>query len=195
MSVKVVTNLNTNEDPCNEDPDYDFHKCVESVFYQQNGCQYPWNVYEYLDIPVCSNLTLMKDLVMNVDRNNITAQREKYSNLQRIAYTKGRCKKPCVTKRYRLMYQNNEEEMSTDTRQNHSLMIVFDNYKVEKRQELQACDSTCVIGELGGNLGFFLGGSILALLDIIIFYASKLHKVSIICKKLIGSLRQLLLNI
>ena len=58
----------------------------------------------------------------------------------------------------------------------YSLKIVFDNFVVEQREEFLACDTTCVIGELGGNLGFFLGGSILALFDLFVQYCTKFLK-------------------
>ena len=32
---------------------------------------------------------------------------------------------------------------------------------------------TCVIGEIGGNLGFFLGGSLLLILTIVMDYTTK----------------------
>ena len=35
-------------------------------------------------------------------------------------------------------------------------------------RQYYACDMFCVLGQLGGNLGFFLGGSILAGIDLII---------------------------
>ena len=56
------------------------------------------------------------------------------------------------------------------------LNVVFDNFVVEQREEFLACDTTCVIGELGGNLGFFLGGSILALFDVIVNVSTKISK-------------------
>ncbi len=44
----------------------------------------------------------------------------------------------------------------------------FKNFKITYEKEYQICDWTCLIGEIGGNLGFFLGGSILACTDIIL---------------------------
>ena len=39
---------------------------------------------------------------------------------------------------------------------------------VRVSDEYVVCDASCLIAEVGGNLGFFLGGSILALLDLIV---------------------------
>ena len=54
-----------------------------------------------------------------------------------------------------------------------SIQIAFSNFMIVHKTEFLSCDSTCVIGELGGNMGFFLGGSILAIVDFIISCLSK----------------------
>ena len=48
-----------------------------------------------------------------------------------------------------------------------SLQVALDGFTIYHEEEFYKCDSTCILGELGGNLGFFLGGSILLGLDII----------------------------
>ena len=55
-----------------------------------------------------------------------------------------------------------------------SIQIAFSDFAITSREERPACDTTCVIGELGGNLGFFLGGSILLGLDILLEYGLKI---------------------
>ena len=47
-----------------------------------------------------------------------------------------------------------------------SLQVALDGFTIPHLEEFFKCDSGCVVGELGGNLGFFLGGSILLILDI-----------------------------
>ena len=171
VSVKVVRNLNTKEEPCNNNKEYNFHKCFESFFYEKQGCQYPWNHYKDLKTPTCNNLTNLKDL------DNTLDPRAKFSNLRRVFFTEGKCFLPCVTRRYKLVQEKDEEKdiegliVDNGSMKTYSLRVVFDNFVIEKREEFLACDTTCVIGELGGNLGFFLGGSILALFDVIINYS------------------------
>ncbi len=43
--------------------------------------------------------------------------------------------------------------------------IWFKNFFFSYETEFLVCDWTCLVGEMGGNLGFFLGGSLLASLD------------------------------
>ncbi len=44
----------------------------------------------------------------------------------------------------------------------------FKNFFFTYEAEYLVCDWTCLVGEVGGNLGFFLGGSLLAFIDLII---------------------------
>ena len=43
----------------------------------------------------------------------------------------------------------------------------FKNFQFTYEEEFIVCDWTCLLKEIGGNLGFFLGGSILAFFDIV----------------------------
>ena len=85
VSVKAVKDLNTKEEPCNKDRDYDFHKCFESFYYRKQGCQFPRNFYEDLDVPSCNNLTILKDFDTTLD------PRAQFSNLRRASYFIGEC--------------------------------------------------------------------------------------------------------
>ena len=179
MSVKTITEMNTKSHPCITNPDYNFYKCVETFFYQQQGCQFPWNSFKALDTPICSNLTYMNEIANEADRCK-GSDRDEYSNLQRIEYTMGKCVLACNNTIYRLNYINNQEEMKRFrswnpllNEGNYSLVISLENFLIEHRAEYLACDTTCIVGELGGNLGYFLGGSLLALFDIIVMYISK----------------------
>ncbi len=46
--------------------------------------------------------------------------------------------------------------------------IWFKNYLFTYEKEYVVCNWTCLIGEIGGNLGFFLGGSVLAFIDTVL---------------------------
>ena len=52
----------------------------------------------------------------------------------------------------------------------------FPDFQFTHREEYPACDATCIFGELGGNLGLFLGGSILLGLDLLLEYAAKITR-------------------
>ena len=48
-----------------------------------------------------------------------------------------------------------------------SIFFYFKNNVQQTDTEYLVCDYSCLIGEIGGNLGFFLGGSLLALIDLL----------------------------
>ena len=171
--MKTISNMNTQSRPCTEVPSYNFYRCVESFFYEQHGCQYPWNFLNDLKTPICSNITHIESMVNVWDRAK-GLHRNQYSNLQRTDYTKNKCLVPCTDTRYTVTYINNEEEMENEAKGKYSLVIAFDNFLVEHRDESLKCDTTCIVGELGGNLGYFLGGSVLAFLDLMIIHVAKL---------------------
>ncbi len=49
----------------------------------------------------------------------------------------------------------------------------FKDFLFTYETEYLVCDWTCLLGEVGGNLGFFMGGSLLALGDAIIKLSKK----------------------
>mgnify|MGYP001263254702 CR=1 FL=1 len=57
-----------------------------------------------------------------------------------------------------------------------SFQIAFADFSFISASEYVACGWTCVVGELGGNLGFFLGGSIIFGIDLVIEYIGRLIK-------------------
>ena len=67
-----------------------------------------------------------------------------------------------------------EEEKNHEICKNHARKLFdrFKNFRVTNQEEYVVCNWTCLIGELGGNLGFFLGGSILMYYDLL---TSKLY--------------------
>ena len=160
--------MSTKEKPCIEDPEYDYYKCIESYFYRQRGCQYPWNVYTHLNVPICTNYSEIKALLESTDPN-MGYGREWFTTSERTTRTKMECPPPCHVTIYNLRFEKWNMRGS-----GKSLQIALSDFTIVTREEYLACDSTCVIGEIGGNLGFYLGGSLIFCLDIIIEYGSKI---------------------
>ena len=157
--------LSTIDRPCQEQPSYKFYQCVESHFYQQLGCQFPWNVYKDMKVPVCNTLSQLSNVLEQSTMNrSLGMDREWWTNQDRHLYTNGKCTRPCNVTSYQLKYEVKTSDYVNNT---WDFDIAFKNFKFEQKVEFLVCDGTCVIGELGGNLGFFLGGSILALIDFI----------------------------
>ena len=155
----------TGERKCQDEKSYDFFKCVESYFYRKRGCQFPWNVYEDLDVPICSTLSqLLKSLKESGSNQSLGKDRDWWSNYERTIRTNGECPQPCNVTSYELKYEIKgfEDAVSFD--------IGFKNFVFEQKDEFRSCDFSCLIGELGGNLGFFLGGSLLIIIEFTLTY-------------------------
>ena len=166
------TKIPSRSEPCIEDPNYDYYKCFESYFYEKRGCQYPWNVYKDLKIPICSNFTETEQMVLNKDRN-MGKNRIYFGHSERLTRTKMKCPQPCKFTKYKLRYGTWDLWNTLPGIAENSIHIGFPNFRIVNKTEYPACDLTCVIGRLGGNLGFFLGGSILFAIDIAMEFVSK----------------------
>ncbi len=58
--------------------------------------------------------------------------------------------------------------LGTDGDSGWVVHLSFDSFVFSYESEFLICDWTCLLGEIGGNLGFFLGGSVLGFVDLII---------------------------
>lgn len=112
-------------------------------------------------MPNCENFAEIKRDVANQLRE-FGAHRQYYTNSERTTRTQDQCPLPCNITSYDLKYLVNFEGPGK------SLKITFSDFRVEHKDEYLSCDKTCIIGEIGGNLGFFLGGSILIFFDLLI---------------------------
>ena len=162
--------------PCNDDPKYNYYECFESHFYKKRKCQYPWNVYPSLNLTVCENFTETEDLILNKERN-FGYNRYTFGHSERLATTEMQCPPPCKYTRFHLEYVPWEVGDQNLGIKFKSIQIGFSNFMIVNSKEYYKCDFACIIGQLGGNLGFFLGGSILAAMDFIIECVFKLIQI------------------
>ena len=68
--------------------------------------------------------------------------------------------------------QSNIDYEDSDT----AMVLYFKNMDYRVDTENLVCDYSCLLGEIGGNLGFFLGGSILLYVDLLSEQISKFLK-------------------
>ena len=164
VSVNTEKKLTTRNQVCNDDPDYDYYQCVESYFYSKRGCQYPWNSYTNLNLPRCKSYTNIQRMIKTMDPND-GYNRHLFPPSERFIRTQEQCPPPCFATSYGAVFETWPMHGS-----NVSLQIAFADFKITQREEYLACDDTCIIGQIGGNLGLFLGGSILLGIDMLMDY-------------------------
>ena len=106
-------------------------------------------------------------MVLSKDRNR-GKNRVYFDHSERLTRTNMECPMPCQFTTYRLRYGLWDLWGKVIGIQENSIQIGFPNFRITNKNEYPACDLACVIGRLGGNLGFFLGGSILAGVDFVV---------------------------
>ena len=57
IGLTEVNELNVPNDPCNEDPDYNFNACVKERFARKVGCRTKWDHIQLKHLPICTNMT------------------------------------------------------------------------------------------------------------------------------------------
>ena len=151
--------------PCDNDPKYNFFKCAEDYYSRKRGCQYPWNYNKNSNITICKKYSDFSPLFWHFNQNVDTGAGRENFKLSEILLEKGmHCPPPCFLKEYLIEF---EKWAWFSEAKPVSLQVALDGFTIYHEEEFYKCDSTCILGELGGNLGFFLGGSILLGLDII----------------------------
>ena len=164
VKISTENHLPTRKAPCNDALDYNFFKCWENHYANKRGCQFPWNTYNDSLIKVCNKYSEMAPVLMNFLNIKTGAGRETIRKSEEPIELGKACPLPCFRKKFEVKIASWNDFTNNPTR---SLKVVLDGFTIKHREEYLECDSTCIIGNIGGNIGFFLGASILLGLDVI----------------------------
>ena len=105
--------------------------------------------------------------------------RELFRPSELVARTNGNCVPPCKNTIYDIKIE--KWAIATYGR-NRNVLITFPDFAFMSYNEYLACGWTCIIGEFGGNLGFFLGGSLILSIDVMLESVEKLVKMMGSCQ-------------
>ena len=171
ITVKMFTKkkISTSKIPCNEEKDYSFFRCIEDFYAERRGCQFPWNIDNSSNINICKKYSEISSVLLNFFNRDTGAKRETF-RLSDILMNAGKhCARPCLLKKFEVKFDRWSlmDQDKSINKPTTSLKIVLDGFVIKHEEEFLKCDSTCIIGEVGGNLGFFVGGSILLGIDIL----------------------------
>ena len=120
-------------------------------------------MYKDLDLNVCKSYNDIYSFPFAHEKNKGFG-RENLSHTERLVITNNACPPPCSKRHYEVESMTTWEGFTNE--KSTSLQVAFADFVTRYKEEYFSCDMTCIIGEVGGNLGFFLGGSILMCLDI-----------------------------
>ena len=168
--------LSTSKISCNDDPEFSFFKCIESVYSERRGCQYPWNADNTSDINICKRYADISSVLMNFFNRDTGARRETFRLSDMLMNAERICARPCFLKKFEVKLDRWSllDQDKSLVKPTTSLKIVLDGFTIMHEEEFLMCDSTCIIGEVGGNLGFFVGGSILLGIDLLFIGINKI---------------------
>ena len=101
---------------------------------------------------------------MNFFNTDTGAKRETFRESEMPIQLKKKCPLPCFRKSFLV---NIDTWHDWDIKPTLALKLMLDGLTVTHREEYLQCDLTCIVGNLGGNIGFYFGVSILLGLDVI----------------------------
>ena len=147
--------LDTQNNPCMEDPDYSFTSCVKESVSRKHGCRLPWDILSDQKRPECSTMQQYQAIVRDFDYLESASSRE--------IFTKTGCIKPCNYREY-VMIQGSRE----------SVLIAYSYFSVDLWMastditiltEIPVYPWTSLMAEFGGTFSLFFGLSMMTLWD------------------------------
>ena len=102
-------------------------------------------------------------------------RRERFTPSELITRTKGQCPPPCDNTIYDVKFE--KWLHGFEEGEGKSIQIAFADFSFRSESEYLACGWTCIVGELGGNLGFFLGGSLILGIELSLEYIGRLARI------------------
>ncbi|XP_059098081.1 uncharacterized protein LOC131892296 [Tigriopus californicus] len=171
LKYSKFTSLSKDDRICtNDEVNYVFGDCVKKKFDTWRGCQAPWDFKSTSPLPVCNNIRNISRLFSSMTpESDADISQSFYSTLGLSLHTQ--CSLPCTVSKFEphiSSYPPPDWYKWMDNGADWIVYLWFKNYQFQYDTEYVVCDSTCLLGEIGGNLGFFLGGSVLAYMNTIV---------------------------
>ena len=147
--------MDKKKNPCNEDPNYNFLKCIWKSLTNDVGCQlpYPWDFESLGETPYCSTMDEMNELQAIVF--NISYDCDLESIIEKTL-----CIAPCTYKEYKLVIEPSNQKYWYKL-----LTVAFTDNKLLIEEEIESYSLVSLVSDIGGALGLFLGFSFVMVWD------------------------------
>ena len=156
ISVTKHKKLNQKTNPCMEDPEYDFHRCVINSLTRLAGCRSPWDMLSSQEFPICDDLEKIQILEKMFQSNS-----EGYLE-QVVDNTK--CMPPCLFNEYKLGLEPDKWDSKAISK-NKIFKLKFTDNKTIIEKEIESYSFVSLVSDIGGALGLFLGFSFVMVWD------------------------------
>ena len=153
FSLKVTEKLSTDAKPCVLDPNYSFSKCLQDYVTRKTNCNVDF-LAKYEQNSTCSGKSF--DLFF---KELIKLKQEKISHVQKDSG----CYPKCKTLHF--SYQKNDKVINWRPKWTSEVYIQPKSSVVEYSKEFYSFDLNDLISSVGGNLGLFLGWSLLTFVE------------------------------
>ena len=174
--------LDTPERPCSSQTDYCFKNCVNDLRMTTRDWQDPWNYNKEINKTMSTNKTQILEFY-DYDRNGHTLKAmheiiyKSKKELQNIG-----CALPCNRSEINLQYTYIPREKIDTNWKNEdfdwAISVWAKNFEINYNTEIKVCDDTCLLGEVGGTIGLYLGVSCISLVDLVVVCIRRLSRLS-----------------
>ena len=158
FSIKKVKKISTEERPCVMDEEYSFTTCLQEYVIKQTNCSLNLFGQESKKTKICSKKAFDQyyDLLMNIGQDRIS----------KIKQESG-CYPKCRVTKY--SFEKIERPMNWNSAWSSEVFVQAASSEVEYSEEYYTFDENDLISSVGGNMGLFLGWSVLTLVEAIGF--------------------------
>ena len=159
FSSKIAERMRTLDNPCVEDNSYSLTRCIHEYTRRRTNCQF--DVYQSEHQKVSCDEDDFKDyvdLLVKIKHGRITEVQEETG-----------CYPKCKVVQY--SYEVGQTDLTWPANWTAQVFVQPKSSMVEKTQEYYTFGVNDLISSIGGNLGLFLGWSLLTLLQTLSFFA------------------------
>ena len=154
FSIKEITKISSNEKPCVANNDYSFTQCLFDYASKKTNCTIDIKRKSNADVFSCLN-----DEFQRYSKLLVELKRGKISKVKRDSG----CYPKCSYSKY--SYELAEQTMDWNSNWTSEVYIQAKSSEVEYLIEYRNFDANDLISSIGGNLGLFLGWSLLSLVE------------------------------
>ena len=175
--------LDKPERPCSSQTDYSFRNCVNDLRMTTRDWQDPWNYNNGINKSMSTNKTQIMEFY-DWDRHGdiLKPMYDIIYQSKKDLQNKG-CPLPCNRSEINLQYTYVPREKITGTSWNNedfdwTISIWAKNFEINDNKEIKVCDDTCLLGEVGGSIGLYLGVSCISLMDLVVLCIRRSSRLS-----------------
>ena len=155
LAVRDHRQLNTQNDPCMEEPDYSFTTCVKESLSRNIGCRLPWDCLSDQERKECNTLGQYQDFMSEYEVMRLASMNG--------LLTQTNCHKPCRYREYVIV--EGPIKSSLKYFSDFAVELWMSSTDITILTEILVYPWTSLLAEFGGTFSLFFGLSFMTLWD------------------------------